>query len=411
RREILGVHARNKPLDADVDVDGLARKTYGFSGAQLADLLNEAAILAARRGGAAIGPEDVHGGWLKVAVGTARRRSMDERERSIIAAHEVGHAICGRVHGDKRKVEEISLFAHGEALGVTVSSQEDNDLPSESDLRARLVALMGGRAAEELLFQELTGGAANDFEKANSIAAQMVTRWGMGVDPEAKEAGISGRGSLSFLVAGAKASLPSDVQSAATRAISAILDDAYAEACRTLVEHIATLRRIASYLVEHERLDGEAFDALFEGRIDDAHAGAEWRAATARPRAWAEIEPYLERRRRPSPAEPPLILVSTEPAGVPGTEPIGLPVAAAVPPGGLADEHEQAERAASARPAGGRGPRGATGRPKDRRAAQSVPGRSSFGRSALRRRVRGVAAACLHRAEDWLLDDAAEPGS
>src|SRR5204862_302278 len=84
------------------------------SGAELADLLNEAAILAARRAGEAITPEDLHAGWLKVAVGTSRRRSMDERERSIIAAHEVGHAICGKVHGDKRKVEEISLFAHGE---------------------------------------------------------------------------------------------------------------------------------------------------------------------------------------------------------------------------------------------------------------------------------------------------------
>ena len=115
---------------------------------------------------------------------------MDERERSIIAAHEVGHAICGKVHGDKRKVEEISLFAHGEALGVTVSSQEDNDLPSESDLRARLVALMGGRAAEELLFHEVTGGASNDFEKANQIATTMVTQWGMGRDPEATDGGI-----------------------------------------------------------------------------------------------------------------------------------------------------------------------------------------------------------------------------
>src|SRR5918912_904954 len=115
----------------------------------------------------------------KVAVGTGRRRSMTERDRAIIAAHEVGHAVCGRVHGDNRKVEEISLFAHGEALGVTVSSQEDNDLPSESDLRARLVALMGGRAAEELLFQEVTGGASNDFEKANQIATTMVTKFGM----------------------------------------------------------------------------------------------------------------------------------------------------------------------------------------------------------------------------------------
>ena len=189
RREILVVHARNKPLAETVDLEDTARKTYGFSGAMLADLLNEAAILAARRGAEMIGPEDVHGGWLKVAVGTSRRRSMDERERSIIAAHEVGHAICGKVHGDKRKVEEISLFAHGEALGVTVSSQEDNDLPSESDLRARLVALMGGRAAEEILFHEVTGGASNDFEAANKIATAMVTRWGMGRDPEATDGG------------------------------------------------------------------------------------------------------------------------------------------------------------------------------------------------------------------------------
>ena len=224
RREILEVHARNKPLAGTTDLEELARKTYGFSGAMLADLLNEAAILAARRAADAIEPEDLHAGWLKVAVGTSRRRSMDERERSIIAAHEVGHAICGKVHGDKRKVEEISLFAHGEALGVTVSSQEDNDLPSESDLRARLVALMGGRAAEEILFHEVTGGASNDFEAANRIATMMVTKWGMGRDPETADGGVSGRGSLSFLVPTGGRSLPTEVQAAATRAIRAILD-------------------------------------------------------------------------------------------------------------------------------------------------------------------------------------------
>ena len=272
-----------------VDLEDTARKTYGFSGAMLADVLNESAILAARRGAEMIGPEDVHGGWLKVAVGTSRRRSMDERERSIIAAHEVGHAICGKVHGDKRKVEEISLFAHGEALGVTVSSQEDNDLPSESDLRARLVALMGGRAAEEILFHEVTGGASNDFEAANKIATAMVTRWGMGRDPEATDGGISGRGSLSFLVPTGERSLPSDVQAAATRAIRAILDDAYAEASATLVAHIGTLRRLAAYLVEHERVDGETFDELFDGRRAVAKADEEWRAATSRPRDWGDV--------------------------------------------------------------------------------------------------------------------------
>ena len=214
RRAILDVHARGKPLADEVDIDQLARKTYGFSGAQLADLLNEAAIMAARRSGEQINNDDMHAGWLKVAVGTGRRRSMNERDRAIIAAHEVGHAICGKVHGDSRRVEEISLFAHGEALGVTVSSQEDNDLPAESDLRARLIALMGGRAAEELLFHEVTPGAANDFEKATQIATLMVNRWGMGHDPRADAdggtpLGVSGRGALSFIAAKKDGSLPS----------------------------------------------------------------------------------------------------------------------------------------------------------------------------------------------------------
>jgi cell division protease FtsH len=299
RRSIIAVHAAEKPLEDDVDLDALARRTYGFSGAQLGDLLNEAAILAARRGAERISAADIHAGWLKVAVGTSRRRSMDERERSIIAAHEIGHAVCSRIHGDKRRVEEISLFAHGEALGVTVSSQEDNDLPSETDLRARLVALMGGRAAEELLFHDVTGGAGDDFEKANRLATAMVNRWGMGRDPEAQEGGTSGRGDLGFLVAGAGGSMPSGVQGASTRAIRAILDEAYETACRTLVANIDTVRRLAAYLVEHERLDGQTFDELFEGRIDVPGAATEWRPETARPRAWDEVAVLADRRFRP----------------------------------------------------------------------------------------------------------------
>jgi cell division protease FtsH len=317
RRAILGIHAVAKPLTADVDLDGLARRTYGFSGAQLGDLLNEAAILTARRAGESIGPGDIHAGWLKVAVGTSRRRAMDERERSIIAAHEIGHAICGRVHGDKRKVEEISLFAHGEALGVTISSQEDNDLPSESDLRARLVALMGGRAAEELLFHEVTGGAGDDFEKANRLATVMVHRWGMGRDPEATDPGTSGRGELGFLVASAGGSMPSGVQGAATRAIRTILDEAYETAYRTLVANVDTLRRLAAYLVEHERLDGDTFSELFEGRIDVPRAAEEWRPATSHPRAWDEVAGNADRRFRPRLVPFPVEVAAVRPAPVP----------------------------------------------------------------------------------------------
>ncbi len=307
RKAILEVHARGKPLAEDVDIELLARKTYGFAGAQLADLLNEAAIMAARRNGDEITNEDLHAGWLKVAVGTGRRRSMNERDRAIIAAHEVGHAICGKVHGDTRRVEEISLFAHGDALGVTVSSQEDNDLPSESDLRARLIALMGGRAAEELLFHEVTPGAANDFEKATQIATLMVNRWGMGRDPKAKPAegedaplGASGRGTLSLIAAKKDGSLPSEIQAAATRAVAAILDEAYASARQTLLENMDKLRKIGVYLVAQERIDGDTFDALFDGRIDVPDAETEWRPAAARPREWAAISAMATSRETPT---------------------------------------------------------------------------------------------------------------
>jgi cell division protease FtsH len=339
RHDILAVHARNKPLAASVDLGVLARKTYGFSGAQLADMLNEAAILTARRTGDEIEMTDLQQGWLKVAIGTGRRRSMDERERAIIAAHEVGHAICGRVHGDRRRVEEISLFAHGEALGVTVSSQEDNDLPSESDLRARLIALMGGRAAEELLFHDVTGGASNDFEKATQIATTMVTRFGMGRDPEAAEYGSSGRGVLSLLVPRTGSNLPTEVQPAATRAIRAILDEAYVDACETLAEHLGTLRRIAAFLVQEERVDGETFEELFEGRLAVAAAAGEWRPATARPREWSDVIPFRDRRfRGEPPADAPAAVADGASPGARPTAagpfvPMPIPAAAAAASG------------------------------------------------------------------------------
>jgi cell division protease FtsH len=378
RRGILDVHAANKPLAEAVDLEQVARRTYGFSGAQLADLLNESAILAARRGSERIDPEDVHAGWLKVAVGTARRRSMDERERSIIAAHEVGHAICGRVHGDKQHVEEISLFAHGEALGVTVSSQEDNALPAESDIRARLIALMGGRAAEELLFQEVTAGAANDFDKANDLGTKMVTRWGMGRDPDEALRGVSGRGSLSFLVASGERGLPKEVEPAATRAVRHILDEAYSTACDTLVREMTVLRRIAAYLFEHERIDGDTFEALFEGRLAPAANEPEWRAGSAKPRQWAEIAGFLGQRRMP--------------AIVPGQ--FGL--AAAVPTlsaaSAASSELDRADPSA--------------GQIEAPAAMADRPRRSAMHRATMRRRLRGaaagVAAGLLRQAEAWL---------
>jgi cell division protease FtsH len=438
RRAILEVHARNKPLAEVVDLDETARKTYGFSGAMLADLLNEAAIMTARRGGEALDSDDIHAGWLKVAVGTSRRRSMDERERSIISAHEIGHAICGKIHGDKRRVEEISLFAHGDALGVTVSSQEDNDLPSESDLRARLIALMGGRAAEEILFHEVTGGASNDFEAANRIATSMVTRWGMGRDPEAAEGGISGRGALSFLVPTSGHTLPSEIQQATTRAIRSILDEAYAEASQTLIAHLETLRRLAAYLVVHERVDGATFDELFDGRMAVPTAGDEWRAATSRPRAWGDIVDLAGHRTRS--AARPLVAVT-------GSEPAAAASALTAPADGTTMSEPGAtggrSRTASQQPlvdaviddggslavnadagdveplVGAGAPMLAAGLDADGpdgllpalplvMAPPARPSRVLHGRRTTRRRIRLATAGLLRRAERWIRSDALE---
>jgi cell division protease FtsH len=409
RRAILEVHARNKPLAVTTDLDETARKTYGFSGAMLADLLNEAAIMAARRGGDVLDAEDIHAGWLKVAVGTSRRRSMDERERSIIAAHEVGHAICGKVHGDKRRVEEISLFAHGDALGVTVSSQEDNDLPSETDLRARLVALMGGRAAEEILFHEVTGGASNDFEAANRIATSMVTKWGMGRDPEATEGGISGRGALSFLVPTSGHALPLEIQPAATRAIRAILDEAYAEASQTLIAHLETLRRLAAYLVEHERVDGATFDELFDGRIEVPTAGDEWRAAASRPRAWGDVVDVAGRRTKGAARPAAVAATSGGATGAVAAEPEAESGAASAFAGNPIPVIETMTREggslrAAAAADGAQEPLAVPTavQPLPSHADRPGHGRGSRRRRSASRRVRIVAAGWLHRAERWI---------
>jgi len=291
RRAILGIHAVGKPLEDAVDMETVARRTAGMSGAHLADLLNEAAIYAARRSHQRITPADIHDGWLKSILGTSRKRSMDERERSIIAAHEAGHAVCSRLFGDRRRVEEISLFAHGDALGVTVSSSEDDYLPSESDVRARLVALMGGRAAEAILFEDVTGGAANDLETSSEIATNMVTKWGMGHDPDSLDLGRSGRGTLSLRVVGDDASLSAGVRAAMDRAIASILDQAYTQAREALLAEMKRLTRVAAYLYEHERIDGAQFDALFEGTLSpSADVEKQWRSAKSQPRSWDEIE-------------------------------------------------------------------------------------------------------------------------
>jgi hypothetical protein len=221
----------------------------------------------------------------------------------------------------------------------------------------------------------------------------MVTKWGMGIDPEAKDRGTSGRGSLGFLVTKPNGSFPSEVQAAATRAIRAILDEAYADACRVLLEHMDTLRRLSAYLVEHERVDGETFEELFDGRRDVPNGLDEWRPADARPRAWADISAYHDRRLRPVPS----------PEAVPQ-----VPTAAITPVGsGIPGDAGMAHGPAPGRPR----LRSLTGRKASSSARtpspQSVP-KTRLARPQIGRRLRGLAAAYLHAAESRLLSSEAE---
>jgi cell division protease FtsH len=310
RREILAVHAANKPLGSDADLDYIARSTAGMSGADLADLLNEAAIFAARGSLEAITAANLRAAWLKVAIGTGRQRSMPARERAIIAAHEAGHAICGRVFDSKTRVAEVSLFAHGlasgEALGFTLSVPDDNALPGESDLWADLIRLMGGRAAEQELFCENTPGAANDFERANQIAVAMVTRWGMGHDPQDTTPGHHGRGNrLSLRVHDENNRVSEATSEAMERAILDILNTAYERALLTVRAEMGRLSAVAAYLFEHERMDGEEFEGLFTGRIPvTAEAISAWKAGTA------DMAPPIIERPKPRLLAPPQIKAS-----------------------------------------------------------------------------------------------------
>src|SRR5579862_4818149 len=181
RRKILEVHVRGKPLNPEVDLDSLAAATSGLTGAELANLINEAALLSARRGLTTIGQAELEEGVMRVIAGPERKtRVFSELERKITAYHEMGHALVGHFLEHTDPVHKISIVSRGQALGLTLSlPTEDRFLTSRSALMDQLAMILGGRAAEELVFNEITTGAANDLERATAMSRQMVTRFGM----------------------------------------------------------------------------------------------------------------------------------------------------------------------------------------------------------------------------------------
>jgi cell division protease FtsH len=264
RAAILEVHARNKPVDPDVDLGVLARRTPGFTGADLSNVLNEAALLAARRGAERISADDMTRAVDRVLAGPERLgRIMSDHERRTVAVHEAGHALVGHVLPNSDEVHKISIVARGSALGYTVMlPTEDRRLHTRSQLSDVLATTLGGRSAEEVVFGEITTGATDDIQRATRIARAMVVEYGMSekLGPQ-RFAGADGEPFLG------REHTRSDEHSDELAArideeIARLLDEAHSRARRILEEHRAVLDRLAAALLERETLAEEDLGEL-----------------------------------------------------------------------------------------------------------------------------------------------------
>ncbi|CAH2602363.1 ATP-dependent zinc metalloprotease FtsH [Rhodovastum atsumiense] len=269
RQQILGVHVRKVPLAADVDTRVIARGTPGFSGADLANLVNEAALLAARQGAEAVTMAEFETARDKVLMGAERRSLvMSEAEKRMTAYHEAGHALCALHEPECDPVHKATIIPRGRALGLVMSLPEgDRYSKSKSRLLAELTMAMGGRAAEEIIFgaDKVSNGAAGDIRMATDQARRMVTEWGM-----SDRLGLIAYGDNSQeMFLGHSVTQTRNVSEATARAIDAevkaIIDAAYARAKDVLVTHLGDLHRLARGLLEYETLSGEEIRSVLRG--------------------------------------------------------------------------------------------------------------------------------------------------
>ena len=266
REEILGVHAKSVKLGEGVDMGVIARGTPGYSGAELANVINEAALLAARKGLKAITTAELEEARDKVRWGKERRSlALSEDEKKLTAYHEAGHALLGMLVKDTDPVHKVSIIPRGPALGVTMYLPvEDKHSYKKQYLLDRLILIMGGRVAEELVFGDVTNGAAGDIRQASEIARKMVCNWGMSEKLGMIEYG-EGQGEV-FLAR--DISSPRNYSEATAQQIDdevrGLTDEAYSEATRLLTEHRDKLEAIAQALLEYETLDGSHIDEIME---------------------------------------------------------------------------------------------------------------------------------------------------
>jgi cell division protease FtsH len=295
RKHILEVHTRGKPLAKAIDLDTLAGQTPGFTGADLANLINEAALLTARQGRREISMDELEEGIMRVIAGPEKKtRVMSEKERLITAYHELGHAIVGHLLPNCDPVHKISIISRGQALGYTISlPTEDKFLTSRAELTDTMAMTLGGRAAEEIVFGEITTGASNDLEKVTETAKQMVMRFGMSERLGPRVFGHD-RGQP-FL--GREFSAEPDYSDEIAREIDdeirRIVEGAHQTAKDLLTDKREQVDQISKILLERETIDAEQFVALLDGKPED-----EVFVDEEEPAAPVEAEPEPERAQR-----------------------------------------------------------------------------------------------------------------
>ena len=267
RIDILKVHSRNKPLESDVDLAKIARSTVGFTGADLANLLNEAALLAAARGKSLIGDKDIDDAYLKLVAGPQKKnRKMKERELKNTAYHEAGHAIIAHVLPHLNPVQLISIIPSGRALGFTLNPPvEDKYSVYKQELLEDIAMFMGGRVAEELIFGDYSGGASNDIERATDKARYMVKVLGMSEKLGPVNYGSSNNEVFVGMSFGNTPVYSEKIASLIDEEVHKILTDAYNRAREILTANIDKLHFIADYLLTHETMDGDQFDVVMAG--------------------------------------------------------------------------------------------------------------------------------------------------
>jgi cell division protease FtsH len=255
RHKILEVHTRGVPLADDVDLGSLASSTPGMVGADLRNLVNEAALGAARRDHERVKREDFTEAMEKILLGTARRIVLSHEDRRRTAYHESGHARLGMLEPGADPVRKVSIIPRGGALGVTFQSpDEDRYGYSESYLRGRIVGALGGSAAEQLIYGEATTGAESDLQQATGVARQMVGRWGMS-EKIGRVSVLPGPGEQSMLFPGMDGATSEHTRELIDSEVKRITDECYERALQTLGEHRDQLDNLASALLARETLD------------------------------------------------------------------------------------------------------------------------------------------------------------